>query len=217
MKNTAITLVILTIILSTAFSCKSQTNNNDNHVRFKIDAPQKMDPRPSKFPVGDFEYPVKGANIMEGSNSGINFEFLQNENEKSTLTLVFELPSGNTFKVFSAGKGYVTQCPPLPCTITNEDFKGIKSARVGRDVPAFISLIRNTRKSSDESSVESVSFEIFSITIIELNFNNDKLNFSCTFSGELTEKQKSVQDTEYKISGSFTLKDFSVGVMKVDD
>lgn len=217
MKNTALTLIILTIIFSSVFSCKSQTNPNDNFVKFNIDAPQKMDPRPSKFVVGDYRFPAKSSEIMEGSNTGIVFEFTQKENEKNTLTLEFQLPSGNSFKVFSAGKGYVLQCPPLPCTITNEDFRGIKSARAGRDVPAYISLIRNIRIASDQSSVESVYFEIFSINITEFNFTKEKVNLTCTFSGELSDKQKQVQDTEYKISGSITLKEFEVGVMMVDD
>ena len=210
-------LIVLYFVSSSFFSCKSQTNDSNNIVRFKIDAPQKMDLRDSKFKVADYQFPAKSVYIMEGSNTGIVIEFLKNENEKNTLTLSFNLPSGNTFKVFSAGKWYVANCPPLPCTITNEDFKGIKSARAHRDVLAYLSLVRNTRRTSDESSVESVYFEIFKINITELNIKSDKINFSCTFSGELSEKYKTVQDTDYKISGDFMIKDFELSIMMVDD
>jgi hypothetical protein len=218
MKNTALTLIVFIIIFSTVFSCKSQTNSSsDNFVKFKIDAPQKMDLRPSKFLVKDYRFPVKTASVMEGSNTGLVIEFFQNENEKSTLTLTFQLPSGNAFKVYTAGKGFSENTPPLPCTVTSEDFRGIKSARAGRDVIAYISLSRNTRTASDESSMEGVYFEIFSITIKEFNFIKDKINISCEFSGSLSETQKAVQDTDYKITGSFNLKDFGAGVMMVDD
>jgi hypothetical protein len=210
-------IIFLYLVSSSFFSCKSQTKDTNNFVKFKIDAPQKMDPRESKFKVTDYRFPLKSVYIMEGSNTGMEIEFLQNENEKSTLTLEFQLPSGNTFKVYSSGTGFTSKIPELPCTIMNEDFKDIKSARMHRDVLAYISLTRNTRVASDESSVESVYFEIFNISISEFSIRDGKLNFNGTFSGEMSEKQKPFQDTEYKISGEFTIMNSDISIMLVDD
>jgi hypothetical protein len=217
MKNSAFIFLIFILMFSTVFHCNSQTNKKDGYVKFKIDAPQKMDMRESKFKVTDYKFPLKDIYIMEGSNSGFQIEFFENESEKNTLTLEFILPSGNTFQVYSKGNGYVVKSPDLPCTITNEDFKDIKSARAHRNVLAYIALIRNIRVASDESHVESVYFEIFSISISELSIKEGNLNFSGTFSGELSEKQKPFQDTEYKISGDFKITNSPVSIMMVDD
>ncbi|MCX6166100.1 MAG: hypothetical protein NTU73_14765, partial [Ignavibacteriae bacterium] len=162
-------------------------------------------------------FPVKSFYVMEGSNTGIEIEFQQKENEKNTLSLFFALPSGNTFKVYTKNSGFEYKIPEVPCTITNDDFKDILSARVHQKIFAYIYITRNIRVAKDQSSVESVYFEIFNINIKEFNITSSKINFSGTFTGELSENQLKVQDTDYKISGEFNIKDFEIGVMMVDD
>jgi hypothetical protein len=217
MNTSILSLLIFLLILSASFNCKSQTNDSDNYVIFKIDSPPNMRPTEVKFKTADYRFPIKSVYVMEGSNSGIEIEFQKKETDTNTLSLFFMLPSGNAFQVYSKYKGYEYKVPEIPCTITNEDFKGIKSSRVHMDVLSYIYLSRNIRLAPNHSSVESVYFEIFSINIKEFNIKEDKINFSCTFTGELSENQLKVQDTNYKISGEFSIKDFEVSIMMVDD
>jgi hypothetical protein len=217
MRTNFLTLIISFIVFSTSFNCKSQTSTNDNIAKFKIDAPPNMRAKENKFISTDYQFSLKTIYVMEGSNTGLEIEFQQKENEKNTLSLFFKLPSGNTFKVYTKNSGFEYNIPKVPCTITNDDFKDIKSARVNQTLYAYIYILRNIRTAKDQSNVESVYFEIFSIDIKEFNINGDKITFSCNFSGELSEKQREVQDTDYKISGEFNIKDFEIGVMMVDD
>lgn len=215
MRKTILSILLFLFISSTSFNCKSQTN--DNYVKFNLDSPPNMRPTETKFKSADYKFPVKSIYVMEGSNTGIEIEFQQKENEKNTFSLFFELPSGNIFKVYTKDAGFEYKIPEVPCTITNEDFKDILSVRVHPKVSAFIYVLRNIKVAKDQSNVESVYFEIFNINIKEFNINDDKITFSCAFTGELSENQLKVQDTDYKISGEFNIKDFEIGVMMVDD
>jgi hypothetical protein len=217
MKINIFTLVLIFLIFSTSFNCKSQTKESENSVKFKIETPPNTSQAEYKFKTGDYQFPIKNLYVMEGSNTGLEMEFQKKEDEKNTLSLFFALPSGNTFKVYHKDKGYEYKTPDIPCTITNDDFKDILSARVHQTVHAYIYVQRNIRIASDQSKVESVYFEIFSINIKEFNIKEEKMNFSCTFTGELSETQLKVQDTEYKISGELNIKDFAIGIMMVDD
>lgn len=217
MKTNFFVLIIFALIVSTSFNCKAQIKDSGNYVKFKIDSPPNMRATENKFKNGDYEFQLKSLYVMEGSNTGIEIEFQKKENEKNTLSFFFTLPSGKTFQVYTKNSGFEYKMPNIPCTITNEDFKGITSARAHQTVYAYIYIQRNIRLASDHSSVESVYFEIFSINIKEFNINKDKLTFSGSFTGELGENQLKVQDTDYKISGEFNIKDSEIGVMMVDD
>jgi hypothetical protein len=215
MKNTSLVILIFVLFFSIVFHCKSQTN--DNYVKFKVDAPPNMRSMENKFKSGDYQFALKSLCVMEGSNTGMEIEFQQKENEKNTLSLFFALPSGNTFKVYTKNPGFEYKMPEVPCTITNDDFKDILSSRFHIKIFAYIYITRNIRVAIDQSSVESVYFENFSINIKEFNITGNKISFSGTFTGELGENQQKVQDTDYKISGEFNIKDFEIGVMMVDD
>lgn len=217
MKAKILAFVVLLSVFSTSFYCKSQTRDTDNKAVFRVDAPPNMRATPDKFESKEYQFPLKRAYVMEGSNTGIEIEFQQKEGEKNTLSLFFFLPSGNTFKVYAKDGGFDCKIPEIPCTITNEDFKGIKSARRETDLHAYIYMQRNIRLAPDHSSVESVYFEIFSIDIKDFNIRGNNITFNCTFTGSLSEKQLNVQDNDYKISGEFRIKDFELGEMLVDD
>jgi hypothetical protein len=208
-------LVILYFVSSLFFDCKTQTS--DNFVKFTIDSPTRTGTAINKFIAGDYKFPLKSVCVMRGSNDGMEAEFLEREGKDSTIALKFILPSSSTFKVFASGKGYTVKIPELPCTVTNEDFKGIKSVRAHSDVLAFINIERNIRVASDQSRVESIYFEIFSINIKTLNFDKEKINFEGTFTAEMSEKQKTYQDADYKISGDFRISNSGVSIMMVDD
>lgn len=217
MKTKILTFAVVVLVFSTSFYCKSQTRETDNKAVFKIDAPPNMRATPDKFESKEYQFPLKRAYVMEGSNTGIEIEFEQKESEKNTLSLFFFLPSGNTFKVRAKNGGFDYNTPSIPCTITNEDFKGIKSARRETDLHGYIYVQRNIRLAPDHSSVESVYFEIFNIDIKDFNISGSNITFNCTFTGSLSESQLNVQDNDYKISGEFRIKDFELGVMMVDD
>lgn len=214
-KYKIIYLIILLIISS--LNCKSQVKDDENCVKFKLDTPNTIALKETKFKFTDYQLDLKSVYVMEGSNTGMEIEFQQKENDKNTLSLFFSLPSGNTFKVYTKNPGFEYKLPEIPCTITNDDFQNILSARAHQTLYAYIYINRNIRLAPDHSSVESVYFEIFSISIKEFDIQNDKINFSCSFTGSMSENQIKVQDANYKIYGELNIKDFPVSVMMVDD
>lgn len=216
MRNKIVSLIIA-ILVASSINCISQTNDSVNYVKFKIDAPPIMRPKATRFEVGDYNLPVKNVFVMRGSNTGIKIEFMEKVNDTSTLYLEIELPSGDTFKVYAKNKGFEYKTPEIPCTITNEDFKGIKSARAQSDLYAYIYLIKENRIATDELKKEGVTFENFSINIRAFSIKDGKISFSGTFSGELSEMQEQLQDVNYKISGEFNIADLELGIMMVDD
>jgi hypothetical protein len=216
-KNITSALFIFIITFSVVFNCTSQTNSNDNSVKFKINAPQNTNPLNSKFKIIDYEFPAKEVSVMSGSNSGLIIDFQKTESDNSTLTLSFQLPSGNVFSVYATDKKYEYKFPDTPCTITNEDFKDIKSLRNKDNVVSYISLVYSIKDAFDQSRDEGINFDIFSIYITKFNFVNDKINFTCTFYGEIREYDKSFYDADYKIFGSFELNEFDVKLVKVEE
>lgn len=215
MKTIIFTFIIFAFIFSSVFSCKSQTPKNDSYVSFRIDAPEKMSPLASKFRVGDYKFTLDNVYILNGIYTGLYIYSKQKDSENSILSLTFELPSGNKFKAFS-DSGFVIQSPPLPCTITDEDFQGIKSSSDGK-VFAYISLERNKIYNENKVMYDSrVTFNIFKINISELSVDGNNLNLICTFSGEMNDKEKSSQDTDYQISGNISMKDVKIFTASVE-
>lgn len=209
-------IILFSVFFISSFYCKSKFNG-DNFVKFKIEAPQTSDITESRFKVADYKFRLDNIYVMDGSVCGLIIEFNKIEDENSSVKLTFRLPSSDSFRILSDGIDYVSQVPEIPCTITHEDFKGVKSTQSKNEVRAFISLARSIKESSDHVQIESVNFEIFKLDIKELEIENDELNFECTFSGKLSETQKSVQDLDYSISGEFSVRKSEIQQVLVDD
>jgi len=187
-----------------------------NGLKFNLSASNKPGNK-LDFSTVSYEFNKPRASIMTGSKSGLIIQFEKNEESKDKLNFTIHLPSGKKFDVFKKTDSFECNIPGLPFTVTEKDFQGIKSARKGYPVTAYLSLQKFIRKDTSTFSAKSIWLYAFTMKFNEFRIEGNKITLNASFEGKIREEDKKMHDADYTITGEIALSDHPLGTMFTDD